>query len=87
MRPDLAAQQELVPTVGWDGGPGTGRTADDNASWGVEGAPAILQASAWEVAHSDRSHTVLTAESQHGESFRIQLERQGDGAWAYRGLG
>lgn len=76
----------VLRTVGWHAGPGTGRTADDNASFGLEGAPAVLQARSWEVAHSDGSQTVLTAESETGEGFRIQLERQADGAWAYHGL-
>ncbi|MDX1657771.1 MAG: hypothetical protein R3343_03020 [Nitriliruptorales bacterium] len=76
----------VLRTVGWRDGPGTGDTADDNASWGIEGAPAVLQARTWDVAHSDGSQTLLTAEDAAGGTYRLQLERQADGAWAYHGF-
>lgn len=76
----------LLRTVGWSYGPGTGRTADDNAGFGIEGAPAVLQAHSWDVAHSDGSQTILTADSADGGTFELRLERQTDGGWAYHGL-
>lgn len=83
---DPGDDEAVLRTVGWSDGPGTGRPADDNASWGIEQAPAVLQARAWEVAHSDGSQTILTAEDAEGASYRLHLERQGDGALAYHGL-
>ena len=76
----------VLRTVGWSQGPGTGDDADDNASWVVDGTSTVLRARSWEVAHSDGSHTLLNAEDAGGTTYRLQLERQADGAWAYHGL-
>lgn len=66
-------------TVGWDDGPGTGRTADDNAAFGLE-LPAGVQLQSWEAGSGSESH--LRAVNDEGTTWTIAVQRQGDGALA-----
>jgi hypothetical protein len=81
-------------TVGWSGGPGTGRLADDNASWEIDpsllGSDLDLELEAWgpwittEASSEVASFTVRWRSS--GGEFDLAegpwLERQSDGALA-----
>ena len=67
-------------TVGWDDGPGTGRTADDNASFLLDVAGGVdvdgfepIDATTW---------TLVLRDSQPGDPIEVRMERQGDGALA-----
>ncbi|MCC5949229.1 MAG: hypothetical protein JJT89_12315 [Nitriliruptoraceae bacterium] len=75
-----------LQTIGWEDGPGTDRTADDNARFTLEGgADVALQPLEW--AGDDPSDWVLhfgvTGEPEVG--YELRLERQGDGALALVG--
>lgn len=67
-------------TVGWDEGPGTGRTEDDNASFALDELPAGVQLQSWEAVEGDTSELHVT--DQEGESWTITIRRQADGALA-----
>ncbi len=66
-------------TVGWADGPGTGDTADDNASFVLDGVPADAHAVAW----TDEGDTIdLRVETADGMAYTAVMERQADGALA-----
>lgn len=76
-------------TVGWDGGPGTGRPADDNATFGVELSTSDLLAAEW-IAGEDgegerRSLLFLVSRTEAADGgerglYRLEIGHQGDGA-------
>lgn len=67
-------------TVGWSDGPGTGRTADDNAAFGIDELEPGVQLQSWEAGSGDESY--LHAVNDEGTTWTITIERQGDGALA-----
>lgn len=78
---DWNAEGEVtLRTVGWSEGPGTGRTADDNAAFAMEELPAGVQLQNWEAGTGDESY--LHAVNDEGTTWTITVERQGDGALA-----
>lgn len=66
-------------TVGWSDGPGTGRTEDDNAAFGVD-LPVGVQLQSWEAGSGDESY--LHAVNDEGTTWTITIMRQADGALA-----
>ena len=72
--------QVSLRTVGWDGGPGTGRTADDNATFALDELPAGVQLQRWVAATGDSSQ--LHVVDQEGTTWTITVQRQADGALA-----
>jgi hypothetical protein len=73
--------------VGWDEGPGTGRTADDNAAFELprELEGAVLHG--WRSVPSspdgpERFRMDFTQVDRPEGAFSLVIERQGDGAWA-----
>lgn len=78
---DWNAEGEVtLRTVGWSDGPGTGRTADDNAAFAMDGLPAGVQLQSWEAGSGDESY--LHAVNDEGTTGTITIERQADGALA-----
>lgn len=67
-------------TVGWDGGPGTGRPQDDNATFALDALPAGVRLQGWETATGETSQ--LHAVDQEGTTWTITIHRQTDGALA-----
>lgn len=83
---DHAADGSMtLRTVGWDDGPGTGRDADDNASFGIEGpAPSGMVLDDWVSISLDETRSLIRAtmaDSNEGW-YGIPMERQADGALA-----
>lgn len=72
----------VLRTVGWDDGPGTGRPADDNASFALD-APADVRVDGFEV--TDGSWTLLLRPGAGGDPIEVRIERQNDGALALPG--
>ncbi len=70
----------VLRTVGWDGGPGTGRSEDDNATFALDELPASVQLQRWEAAAGDTSE--VHAVDQEGTTWTITVHRQADGALA-----
>ena len=78
---DWNAEGEVqLRTVGWSDGPGTGRTADDNAAFGLSELPAGVQLQSWEAGSGDESY--LHAVNDEGTTWTITVTRQADGALA-----
>lgn len=80
--------EPTVRVIGWDeDGPGTGRTADDNASFGrpvlPPGVDARLQDWVWDGSGGAVQGAIL-ATALGGGGYALEVERQGDGAVAYR---
>ncbi len=74
--PDAATA--ALRSVGWDGGPGTGERADDNATFSLD-LPAEVRIDDITVVRDGR----WTLELVDGdESFELTMERQADGALA-----
>lgn len=67
-------------TVGWDQGPGTGRTEDDNATFALEELPAGVRLQSWEAL--DGATSELHAVDEEGNAWTITARRQADGALA-----
>jgi hypothetical protein len=79
---DQTPDGATLRTVGWDDGPGTGRTADDQASFGVDGLPNLTMLDDWVVIDERRSLIRATMADSNEGWYGIPMERQGDGALA-----
>jgi hypothetical protein len=66
-------------SFGWQDGPGTGRTADDNATFALD-LPADVRIDGF-TAQTDTRWTVKLVDGL-GETHELAMERQGDGAIA-----
>ena len=75
-----AEGEVTLRTVGWSDGPGTGRTEDDNAAFGMEELPAGVQLQTWEAGSGEESY--LHAVNDEGTTWTITIMRQADGALA-----
>lgn len=75
----------VLRTIGWDDGPGTGRPADDNASFELAELPldgAGLEDWVWTTIDGQKAAGYLYLTSRTPEAWRVDIERQGDGALA-----
>ncbi len=82
-------------TIGWDGGPGTGRPADDNASFGLDigSSDVAITDWVWDTEGADGTAQgglllVYGRDADGGDGVgatRLPIERQGDGALAVTG--
>lgn len=79
---DQTPEGVTLRTVGWDDGPGTGRTADDQASFGVEALPIGAMLDDWIALDDSRSLIRATMADSTEGWYGIPMERQGDGALA-----
>jgi hypothetical protein len=69
-------------TVGWDDGPGTGSTADDDAGFSLEGLPPGSTPDDWIALDGTRSRIRATHPDSNEGWYSIEMERQADGALA-----
>lgn len=76
------SDRPVLRTFGWDDGPGTGRKADDNATFALD-LPMDVVLDGFEV-DADDSWTVLLTDGT-GTTHELVMERQGDGALALPG--
>ncbi len=79
---DQTPEGTTLRTVGWDDGPGTGRTADDQAAFGVDQLPNGAMLDDWVALDGDRSLIRATMADSNEGWYGIPMERQGDGALA-----
>ena len=75
-------------SIGWDDGAGTGRAADDNATFAL-GLPADVRITGFQLAGDDTAGATATAWTVMftdglGESHELEMERQSDGALTVR---
>lgn len=80
-----------LQTIGWADGPGTGRTSDDNAGFGLSLEPSAEVTAArwtgWSSADEPAGPTTgtLVIEVAAGPDVEVAIERQADGALALPG--
>lgn len=70
----------VLRSVGWEDGPGTGRPADDNASFALD-APGGAHVDGFEVT-AEAAWTLILRGGGSNEPIEIPIERQGDGGLA-----
>lgn len=73
------SDRPVLRTFGWDDGPGTGRQADDNATFALD-LPMDVAVDGFEVVGDDSWRLLLTDGT--GTPHELVMERQGDGALA-----
>jgi hypothetical protein len=76
---ETTGEDLTLRTVGWDDGPGTGRQADDNASFALD-LPADAHVDGFELPEDGR--WILLLRDGVGEVHEVTMERQADGALA-----
>jgi hypothetical protein len=76
---ETTGEDLTLRTVGWDDGPGTGRQADDNASFALD-LPVDAHVDGFELPEDGR--WILLLRDGVGEVHEVTMERQADGALA-----
>jgi hypothetical protein len=76
---ETTGEDLVLRTVGWEDGPGTGRPADDNASFVLD-LPADAHLDGFEVTEDGR--WILLLRDGTGGLHEVPMERQADGALA-----
>jgi hypothetical protein len=76
---ETTGEDLVLRTVGWEDGPGTGRPADDNASFVLD-LPADAHLDGFEVTEDGR--WILLLRDGTGGLHEVAMERQADGALA-----
>lgn len=76
----------VLRTIGWDDGPGTGRTADDNADFLLDAAPVDAQPAleewVWRSAPDPEASGMIQAVDRELRLYTVDVTRQADGALA-----